>query len=83
MSAAWQPFVSIAPDGAIVLDLGQPTIIDGGMVPWLVEVRNSTGHPVVLRNASPAVRRTLDIIAAVDSDGVAWVYDDPARLTAA
>jgi anti-anti-sigma factor len=68
----------IVPGRVIVLDLARLTFMDGSVIHWLVEVCDETGHPVVLRNVSPVVRRILDITAAVDGDGVAWVFDgDP------
>lgn len=63
----------------IVLDLAQLTFIESSVIHWLVEVCDATGHPVVLRNVSPAVRRILDITRSVDSDGDAWVVE--AKLT--
>jgi hypothetical protein len=45
------------PSRPIVLDLAQVTFMDTGAIHWLVEVCDATGHPVVLRNVSPVVRR--------------------------
>jgi anti-anti-sigma factor len=69
----------MAPGRAIVLDLAQLTFMDSSVIHWLVEVCDATGHPVFLRNASPVVRRILDIATTVHFDGDAWVFDgDPA-----
>src|SRR5262245_40411739 len=65
----------MVPGRPIVLDLAQLTFIESSAIHWLVEVCDTTGHPVVLRNVSPVVRRILDITAAVDSDGDAWVIE--------
>src|SRR5262245_34123205 len=65
----------MVPGRAIVLDLAQLTFMDSSVIHWLVETCNETGHPVVLRNASPVVRRILDIAATVSLDSDAWVFD--------
>jgi anti-anti-sigma regulatory factor len=62
------------PGRPIVLDLAQLTFIEGGVIHWLVEVCDATGQPVIIRNASPSVRRVLDIVSTVDADGDAWVF---------
>ena len=67
------------PGRAIVLDLAHLTFMDNNVIHWLVEISDATGHPVVLRNASPTIRRILDIATTVDFDSEAWVFDsDPA-----
>jgi anti-anti-sigma factor len=66
---------AMAPGRAIVLDLAQLTFMDSSVIHWLVEICDATGHPVVLRNASPVVRRILDIATTMDFDGDAWVFD--------
>ncbi len=65
----------MVPGRAIVLDLAQLTFMDSSVIHWLVETCDATGHPVVLRNASPVVRRILDITTTVDADSDAWVFD--------
>ena len=65
----------VVPGRVIVLDLAQLTFMDSSVIHWLVETCDASGHPVVLRNASPVVRRILDIAATVDFDGDAWVFD--------
>src|SRR5262245_41807121 len=65
----------IVPGRPIVLDLAQLTFMDSSVIHWLVETCDATGHPVVLRNASPVGRRILDIGTIVDADGDAWVFD--------
>ena len=66
----------MAPGRAIVFDLAQLTFIDSSAIHWFVEICDETGHPVILRNTSPLVRRILDIVARVDADGDAWIYAD-------
>ena len=65
----------VVPGRAVVLDMAQLTFMDSSVIHWLVEVCDETGHPVVLRNVSPVVRRILDITTVVDSDGDAWIFD--------
>jgi anti-anti-sigma factor len=65
----------MGPGRTVVLDLAQITFMDSSVIHWLVEVCDATGHPVVLRNASPVVRRILDIATTVHFDGDAWVFD--------
>lgn len=65
----------LVPGRQIVLDLAQLTFIELSAIHWLVEVCDATGYPVVLRNVSPAVRRILDVVAAVDADSDAWVFE--------
>jgi anti-anti-sigma factor len=71
----------MAPGTAVVLDLAHLTFMDSSVIHWLVETCDSTGHPVVLRNASPAVRRILDVTATLGPDGDAWVLE-PTDATA-
>ena len=66
----------IAPGRALVFDLAQLRYIDTSAMRWFVDIRDETGHPVILRNVSPLVRRILDVVASVDADGDAWVYAD-------
>jgi anti-anti-sigma factor len=66
---------AMVPGRAIVLDLAQTTFMDSNVIHWLVEICDVTGHPVVLRNASPTVRRILDIATTVDFDSDAWIFD--------
>lgn len=63
------------PGRPIVLDLAQLTFMDSNVIHWLVEVYDATGRRVILRNASPVVRRILDTATAVDSDGDAWAFE--------
>ena len=65
---------AMVPGRAIVLDMADLTFIDGSVIHWFVEVCDATDYPVILRNVSPTVRRTLDVVSSVDSDGDAWVY---------
>ena len=64
----------VVPGRAVVLDLAQLTFMDSSVIHWLVEVCDETGHPVLLRNVSPVIRRILDITTVVDADGDAWVF---------
>jgi anti-anti-sigma factor len=66
---------AMAPGRAVVLDLAHLTFMDSSVIHWLVETWDSTGHPVVLRNASPVVRRILDVTANLGPDGHAWVFE--------
>jgi hypothetical protein len=86
MTATRQAFsVSVAPDGAFVLtgelDLSTAgssetwSFMDGSVIHWLVETCDETDHPVVLRNASPVVRRILDPAATLGPDGDAWLLE--------
>jgi len=66
---------AMAPGRVIVLDLSQVTFLDSSAIHWLVETCDATDHPVVLRDPPPVVRRVLDDVLTVDSDGDAWVYE--------
>ena len=65
----------MTPGRAIVLDLTQLTFMDGSVIHWLVEACDATGRPVVLRNASPVIRRILGLVATVGFDSDAWVFE--------
>jgi hypothetical protein len=47
--------------------------MDTSVIHWFVETCDATGHPVMLRNVTPAVRRVLDIVGDLGMDGDAWV----------
>ena len=64
----------MVPGQGVVLDLAQLTFMDSTVIHWLVELCDATGHPVVMRNASPTVRRILEIARTVDADGDAWIF---------
>jgi anti-anti-sigma factor len=67
----------MVPGRPIVLDLAQLTFLESSTIHWLVEMCDATDHPVILRNASPTVRRILDIAASLGPDGDAWILDGP------
>lgn len=62
------------PGQPIVLDLAKVTFLEGSILHWLGDICVVTGHPVVLRNTPPSVRRILDFAATVAPDDDAWVY---------
>ena len=62
----------MVPGQAIVLDLAQLTFLDTSAIHFFVRAAAESGHPIVLMNASRAVRRILDL-ARVDSQ--AWIFD--------
>jgi anti-anti-sigma factor len=62
----------MVPGQAIVLDLAQLTFLDSSAIHCFIEAEAKSGHPVVLINASRAIRRILDL-ARLDSQP--WVFD--------
>ena len=62
----------MVPGQAIVLDLAQLTFLDTSAIHCFIRAEAGSGHPVVLMNASRAVRRILNL-ARLDS--YAWVFD--------
>jgi anti-anti-sigma factor len=62
----------MVPGQAIVLDLAQLTFLDTSAIHCFIRAGAESGHPVVLMNASRAIRRILDL-ASLDSQ--AWVFD--------
>jgi anti-anti-sigma factor len=62
----------MVPGQAIVLDLAQLTFLDSSAIHCFVRAEADSGHPVVLLNASRAVRRILDLSGL---DSKAWVFD--------
>jgi anti-anti-sigma factor len=59
---------------AVIMDMAQLTFLDSNAIHCLVRTWKATGHPVVLQNTTPAVRR---ILALSDGEGEpeAWVFD--------
>ena len=64
----------IVPGRAIVFDMAQLTFMDSTAINCMVRICMETGHPVVLRDASPAVRRLLDLLDGRDPPR-AWVFE--------
>jgi anti-anti-sigma regulatory factor len=62
----------MVPGQAIVLDLAQLTFLDTSAIHCLIRAEAESGHPVVLMNASRAVRRILNLARP---DSYAWVFD--------
>jgi hypothetical protein len=62
----------MVPGQAIVLDLAQLTFLDTSAIHCCIRAEAESGHPVVLMNASRAVRRILHL-ARLDS--YPWVFD--------
>jgi hypothetical protein len=62
----------MVPGQAIVLDLAQLTFLDTSAIHCCIRAEAESGHPVVLMNASRAVRRILNL-ARLDS--YPWVFD--------
>lgn len=64
----------LVPGQPVILDLAQLTFLDSSAIHCLVRTWMATGHPVVLQNTTPTVRRILEL-----SDGrgepEAWMFD--------
>ena len=60
------------PGQPIVLDLADLTFLDSSAMHCLVRTFEATGHPVVLLNASRALRR---ILGHMTQQPEAWVFD--------
>ena len=59
---------------AIVLDMAQLTFLDSSAIHCFIKACQVTGHRVVLRNATPAVRRVLEL-ADAKAEPEAWMFD--------
>lgn len=68
----------IVPGRRIVFDMAQLTFMDSSAINCMIRICVQTGHPVMLRDASPGVRRVLDLLDARDPSG-AWVFEAPER----
>ena len=64
----------VVPGVAIVLDMAQLTFLDSSAIHCFIQTCQVTGHRVVLRNASPAVRRVLGL-ADGKAEPEAWMFD--------
>jgi anti-anti-sigma factor len=64
----------VVPGVAIVLDMAQLTFLDSSAIHCFIRTCQVTGHRVVLRNASPAVRRVLEL-ADAKAEPEAWMFD--------
>ena len=64
----------IVPGRAIVFDMAQLTFMDSTAINCMIRICMETGHPVVLRHASPAVRRLLDLLDERHPPR-AWVFE--------
>ena len=64
----------LVPGVAIVLDMAQLTFLDSSAIHLFIKTCQVTGHRVVLRNASPFVRRTLGLVDA-RAKPEAWIFD--------
>jgi anti-anti-sigma factor len=64
----------IVPGVAIVLDMTQLTFLDSSAIHCFIQTCQVTGHRVVLRNATPSVRRILELVDGKVAPE-AWVFD--------
>ena len=64
----------VVPGAAIVLDMAQLTFLDSSAIHLFIKTCQVTGHRVVLRNATPAVRRVLEL-ADAKAEPEAWMFD--------
>jgi anti-anti-sigma factor len=64
----------VVPGVAIVLDMAQLTFLDSSAIHCFIKTCQVTGHRVVLRNASRAVRRILEL-ADAKAEPEAWMFD--------
>jgi anti-anti-sigma factor len=64
----------MVPGVAIVLDMAQLTFLDSSAIHCFIKTCQVTGHRVVLRNATPAVRRVLEL-ADAKAEPEAWMFE--------
>ena len=64
----------VVPRVAIVLDMAQLTFLDSSAIHLFIKTCQDTGHRVVLRNLTPAVRRVLEL-ADAKAEPEAWVFE--------
>ncbi len=64
----------VVPGVAIVLDMAQLTFLDSSAIHLFIKTCQVTGHRVVLQNATPVVRRVLEL-ADAKAEPEAWVFD--------
>ena len=62
----------LVPGQPVILDLAQLTFMDTSAIHCMIRTWDATGHPVLLRNSSAAVRRFLDL---ADGQSHAWTFD--------
>jgi anti-anti-sigma factor len=67
------------PGQPVVMDLAQLTFLDSSAIECLFRTWYASGHPVILHNTTPAVRRILDP-ARLQPE--AWVFDGAGRIPA-
>ena len=60
---------------AMVLDLTQLSFLDSAGIHCIVDTFLATGHPVVLKNVSPAIRPFLDLVESLEFTSPAWTFD--------
>ena len=68
----------MVPGVAIVLDMAQLTFLDSSAIHCFIKTCQVTRHRVVLRNATPAVRRVLEL-ADAKAEPEAWMFDGVRR----
>jgi anti-anti-sigma factor len=63
------------PGVAIVLDMAQLLFLDSSAIHCFIKTCQVTGRRVVLRNATPAVRRVLEL-ADAKAEPDSWMFDE-------
>src|SRR5512132_4161800 len=66
----------MVPGQPIVLDLADLTFLDSSAMHCLVGTFEATGRPVVLQNASRALRR---ILGHMTQDPEAWIFEEASQ----
>jgi anti-anti-sigma factor len=66
----------MVPGQPIVLDLADLTFLDSSAMHCLVRTFEATGRPVVLQNASRALRR---ILGHMTQDPEAWIFEEESQ----
>jgi anti-anti-sigma regulatory factor len=66
----------MVPGQQIVLDLADLTFLDSSAMHCLVRTFEATGRPVVLQNASRALRR---ILGHMTQEPEAWIFEEESR----
>jgi anti-anti-sigma factor len=66
----------MVPGQPVVLDLAQCSFLDSSAIHCFIRTASASGHPVVLLNTTPTVRRILDLGIP---EPVAWVFDGEDR----
>ena len=69
----------LIPGQPVVMDLAQLTFLDSSAVECFFKTWYASGHPVILHNATPVVRRILDL-AKLQPE--AWVFDGQGPIPA-